>query len=355
LETVTTISGIEEWPADQLEPVDCCPICGSEKRDLLYSGLTDKIFYCAPGKWTLYSCLACGAGYLNPRPTAASMHLAYTNYYTHGEPVAEPDQTGSGIYRLMRSIRNGYIRSRYGYELEPSSKLGGLIMPFFPIRRARADSFVRSLPKPTKGARLLDVGCANGAFLLRMRELGWNVQGVEIDPKAAANARQAGLNVAEGHLENAHFSDGSFDAITLSHVIEHLYDPVATLEECRRILKPGGVVWISTPNLHSIGHTEFKQDWLGLDPPRHLVLFDANSLRRCCEESGLVVKGIYGAPWALDGTWHVSLNISRNQEITVPVEMPQEMQNRMKQAAKQAVSNPNVSDEIVLLAGRGKQ
>jgi 2-polyprenyl-3-methyl-5-hydroxy-6-metoxy-1,4-benzoquinol methylase len=344
--------GAEEWPADQLDQVLSCPLCGSEKSELIHSGLTDRVFYCAPGKWSLYSCVDCGAGYLNPRPSVDSLHLAYQNYYTHGEPLADPDPIGSGVYRILRAIRNGYIRARYGYEIQPLSKLGGLLMPLFPIKRSRADSFVRNLPKPAEGATLLDVGCANGAFLLRMRDLGWQVQGIEIDPDAAVKATQLGLDVKVGQLEEAKFPDKSFDAITLSHVVEHLYDPVATLKECKRILKPGGILWIATPNLRSIGHAEFKKDWRGLEPPRHLIIFNPDSLRRSCEQAGLVVKGVYGVPCALEGTWQLSLNISHNQEMTAGVVMPEDMRSRMNQAEKKAVSNPDASDEMVLIATR---
>jgi hypothetical protein len=78
------IAGYEqEWPANGLEVVDRCPVCGEGEREILHQGLRDQVFYCAPGEWTLYCCRGCCSAYLDPRPTAETIYLAYRKYYTH--------------------------------------------------------------------------------------------------------------------------------------------------------------------------------------------------------------------------------------------------------------------------------
>jgi SAM-dependent methyltransferase len=154
-------------------------------------------------------------------------------------------------------------------------------------RRQRFDKFTGYLRYPGKNPRLLDIGCGNGCFLLQMQTLGWEVSGIEPDPKAAAAATASGLNVKVGLLQDHSLPEAHYDAVSLNHVIEHLHDPVATLRICRKILKPGGSVFIATPNFAAGGHRLFGSDWFPLDPPRHLVLFTPESLRRALRTAGL--------------------------------------------------------------------
>jgi 2-polyprenyl-3-methyl-5-hydroxy-6-metoxy-1,4-benzoquinol methylase len=95
------------------------------------------------------------------------------------------------------------------------------------------------------------------------------------------------LNVFQGTLEEAEFPDEHFDTITMNHVIEHVPDPIKVLEECRRELKPGGRLVVVTPNIKCLGHYIFRENWRGLEVPRHLFLFSLPSLRACAEAAGL--------------------------------------------------------------------
>jgi SAM-dependent methyltransferase len=120
-----------------------------------------------------------------------------------------------------------------------------------------------------------------------MHSGGWDVYGVEPDPVSATHAATLDLPV-DPDLLTAPFPDQYFDAITMNHVIEHMHDPGATMARCLKLLKPGGRLWISTPNLDSWGRRFYGHAWYGLEPPRHLVLFTASSLRRLLAETGLV-------------------------------------------------------------------
>jgi len=275
------------WPEDGLEKVSQCPICGSSQRKLLHANLRDRVFCCAPGKWNLHECGGCGTAYLDPRPTMATICQAYRNYSTHA-PIGGVDYAKAPPWRRFRiAQRNAYLNTNYGYQLKPA-----VWNPLFlgAARRRRFDTFTGFFNFPGPGARVLDIGCGNGSYLWQMRSLGWEVCGVEPDPKSAAHARAAGLDVRDGLLQQQSFPEKHFDGITMTHVIEHLHDPMDTLRRCWKLLKPGGQITITTPNLSARGHQIFGPDWLPLDPPRHLIVFTEASLRRAMETCGFVVS-----------------------------------------------------------------
>ena len=272
-----------DWPADGLEAVPACPVCRSMERGVLHAGLRDRAFRAAPGSWTLMRCRSCRSAYLDPRPTPDTIELAYRSYYTHGSAPPPP-----AVGRVRQGLAGDYRRARWGYPDGPAIPGGRLIPLVAPSRGATVDREIRHLPA-TPGGRLLDVGCGSGAFVAQMAALGWRAEGIDPDPAAVAGAREAGLEVKEGmvaDLEPAEHA-GAFDAVTLSHVIEHLHDPAGDLRRIRDLLRPGGLLWIATPNLEALGVRRFGRDWLGLDPPRHLVLFTRTSLERLVREVGL--------------------------------------------------------------------
>jgi SAM-dependent methyltransferase len=281
------------WPEDQLEAVERCPICGGRERIRLYDGLQDRVHHCAPGEWTLYQCRACRSAFLDPRPSVAAIGLAYARYYTHETQAAATPQ--SLLARLRTRLRNGYVRHRFGVPAEPWSRFGVVAAWLLPARRAVVDAEMRHLPRPWAGARLLDVGCGNGAFLDRARRAGWDAMGVDPDPVAVQAARCRGLNVQRGGIECLDAGTPPFDVITLNHVIEHVHDPVALLRGCRSLLRPGGRLWLQTPNLEAQGHRLYGRHWRHLDPPRHLVLFTPTSLRRALGQAGF--EQVVDLPW----------------------------------------------------------
>ncbi len=276
-----------EWPLDGIESVPTCPICGSPSRDLAHHGLTDRIFRCAPGAWHMYRCRNCQSGYLDPRPTAGKVGLAYQRYFTHG-PQAQQALKGMALIRRMRRrLANGYRNVRFGSTLQPASQLGFWLISILPRQRATLDAEGRGLAKPTPGATLLDVGCGNGEFLELARGVGWNVHGIDFDREAVKAARLRGLAVDEGGIETlGHISD-KYDVITLSHVIEHVHQPLSLLKSCHRLLKPGGLLWLETPNIESTGHKIYGPHWRGLEPPRHLMLFTWEGMRELLFKAGL--------------------------------------------------------------------
>jgi 2-polyprenyl-3-methyl-5-hydroxy-6-metoxy-1,4-benzoquinol methylase len=274
-----------EWPAEGLESVAACPVCSSAQRRVLYSGLRDRVFFCAKGEWTLQECLSCGSAYLDPRPTPDTIHLAYQTYYTHQKTDRLPAKELRGARWLQRLLANGYKNWRFGADYRPSNILGVPIAFLLPPMRAVMDREFRHLPRPFSGARLLDIGFGDGKFLEDARAIGWGVVGIDPDPEVVKNARELGLDVHTG-LEAFTVEAGLFDVITISHVMEHVHEPKAVLEACYRLLKPGGRLWLETPNIKSLGASRFRHSWRGLEPPRHLVLFNRQSLRAALGAAG---------------------------------------------------------------------
>ncbi|MGH2951621.1 MAG: class I SAM-dependent methyltransferase [Solirubrobacterales bacterium] len=190
-----------------------------------------------------------------------------------------PDETDAPASTWAR-LANGYLNGRLGYEQSPSAKLGAVIVPLIPHRRALVDRAVRHLPRPRAGVTLLDVGCGDGRFVNRANAMGWRASGIDVDARAVDGSRRRGLPVEAAELGDlVHRTPAPrFDAITMSHVVEHLYDPLEALELSRRLLKPGGVIWIATPNVRGLVHRRFGRDWVALDPPRHLTVLSPDAL-----------------------------------------------------------------------------
>jgi len=268
----------KDWPPDGLESVTRCPVCGADEREPLHRDLADLIFRCAPGRWTLHRCLGCDSAYLDPRPTPATVGLAYARYFTHAPPAETP---GGPVKRFKEALANGYRSHAFGSDFHPASHWGVLAARLLPWKKAMLDAEARGLspPPPGESPSVLDIGCGDGTFLRLARRMGWKAFGVEPDDKAAAVAASHGAVILGRFSEDLTESyQGAFDAATLNHVVEHAHDPPALLRTCRRLLRPGGRLWVETPNIHSPGHRRYGRFWRGLDPPRHLALFNRASL-----------------------------------------------------------------------------
>lgn len=277
-------SAREPWPEADLEYLARCPVCGLHDRVLLHESLVDSVFGVADGYWTLYRCIGCDSGYLDPRPTPQSIGRAYAGYYTHSA-VDHPLVRRKGTLRtLLHDAVHGYQNRRYGLHRQPASKMLGRLLPCFPSLRGAADAECRHLP--AKAGRLLDVGCGSGHFLELAAQAGWAVEGVDFDPGAVEAARSRGLQVQLGGVEVLDGREACFDVITLCHVIEHLHDPGQVVRALHRLLKPGGTLWLDTPNLGSLGYEHYGRHWRDLDPPRHLVLFGRETLFDLLRQSG---------------------------------------------------------------------
>jgi SAM-dependent methyltransferase len=202
------------------------------------------------GLWFMVvQCQECGLCFTNPRPAPASIGKFYpSTYVCHRRPQ-----------RAGRRKR------------EPLAQL---------------------LP-PRGAARLLDFGCGAGEFLCRMRDVGWNVTGLDVSEDVVARLREEqGLTALAGTLPHPDLPEESFEAVTMWQALEHVHQPLDVLRAAYRLLAPGGKLVVAVPNIDSHAYHWFGTSWYALDLPRHLTHFAPPTLRLMLERAGLEVMSI---------------------------------------------------------------
>jgi 2-polyprenyl-3-methyl-5-hydroxy-6-metoxy-1,4-benzoquinol methylase len=317
--------------------------------------MKDRIFN-VPGAWNLKKCTnrSCGLVWLDPVPLRDDILHVYRDYYTHsGERRAKPP---SFLRRLAKFWDRSYISRKYGsrdYKRSLWRKFFGLYRVLHPIRRASLD-FDAMYIEVLEGGRLLEVGCGAGDNLKALQGLGWKVEGVDFDPKAVENARRKGLKVRQGNLEEHNYPDNVFDAIVLSHLIEHLHDPFLLLKECKRILSPEGTLVVITPNVSSLGHKFFKDAWYPLEPPRHLYIFSLQTLSSLSSRAGFNKQNIFTTVRQANGVFTASWDINRSGRHIWGGAQPRTVKKLVKAMALIEWSClaffPFIGEEIVLVA-----
>ncbi|HUG13436.1 MAG TPA: class I SAM-dependent methyltransferase, partial [Thermomicrobiales bacterium] len=231
-----------------------CALCGGERFRTLFVA-RDRLLG-RPGEFPVARCHACGLTQLRPPPSADTLaaHYPDTYYPLDAEPAAEAIDVARG---LLERVADWTTRSG------------------------------RTAP------RVLDVGCGTGLYLHLARQQGMSARGVELSESAAAYGRERfGLDIHHGTLETAALSPGSFDVITMWHVLEHLPDPVGALRRCASALAPGGSLLIGTPNFASFEARVFGRRWYSLDAPRHLYHFTPWTLAAALQRADMQVEQI---------------------------------------------------------------
>ncbi len=315
-----------------------CLLCGQPGHPHL-SNLTDRLFGVA-GAWDLSRCQACGLVWMDPMPLPEEIGKAYQRYYTHAEDDPQSRSASRAPY-LRRKWRRAYrwLLRRLGV-MEARSRIQGM--------------FLEGRPK----GRVLEVGCGAGERLLQLAADGWRAEGQEVDPQAGHRVRsRSDIQVHVGTLEALSLPAAAYDCILMNHVIEHLHDPVGLLEECLRLLTPGGLLVVVTPNIESLGARTFGVSWRGLEPPRHLYLYGRDTLRQLALRTG------YAEVESFTSVAHAELLAIQSFDLqargtTVMGEEPSWPLERKAMAfqlreAWAHRTDPSVGEEAVLLARKG--
>lgn len=211
-----------------------CVVCDASERTLELT----------VGEFDIYRC-ACGLRTLHPEPA--------------DEQLVEVFEDGT-IYSEAGSLRTELLEQHHRslYEVEKAAKPG----------------------------RLLDVGCGLGNLLEVARMRGWQATGVDPSPYSVAQAQARGFTAHEGLLHDVMFDAASFDVVSLMQVVEHLIDPRALLTECKRLLRPGGVMLVETPNPASLLARVKRERFNYWIPPVHCVWYTPDALGRLLADSG---------------------------------------------------------------------
>ncbi len=213
-------------------------------------------------------CRRCGLVYVNPRPAPDALLTLYAGYHARdGGCEASWDRLMHGVFRES------------------------------------ADLLCRSWHGPGR-PRLLDVGCAFGAFIDLMQARGWDAEGVDPSPAVVDVARRRGRPVRLGTLEALHGAKGTYDAVTMFYVLEHLPDPMGALRTASDLLVPGGTILIRVPHTTPIVRllAPFGLGRALYDPPFHLYDFSPAVLKDMLHRTGFTgVRTFPGKPTAPPG------------------------------------------------------
>lgn len=240
---------------------DTCLLC---KRAGIQSARAERILglTMSQPQRHIYQCKMCDLYWLSPQLTDQEKKDLYSNSYFE-------DENRKYSYDLQ-------VKECEQCFIETASKLAQLI---------------------PKNSNILDVGCANGRFLEICKAYGINCTGVEFSPSAVESARKKGLNIISGDINHPDLNNQKFNAIHMSHVLEHLDNPRATIQKLHTLLKPNGIIYIEVPRqldswLDRINEARKKYYNYGPFSLHHSVFFSPKSLTLLLESEGFIIEKI---------------------------------------------------------------
>ena len=263
-----------------METLTRCPLCSADFRAV-------KTTINVSG-WTIVTCPGCGAGITNPRPTPAGIGRYYRASFFSVRPDARVwtalrdfcrrTINPSGLGMTLRSIVLNEIKYRHDWTVQ-----GGRVRRFLltPLRWMLALTYEPIQWLPGKPGAVLDIGFGRGEFLQRAKRLGWECHGVEVSPTSVEWGRSLGFHASQfdgSFQQPLEYPDNRFDLISANSVLEHVHDPRRLFEECRRLLKPGGTLFLMVPNFECRDKELLGEHWRMWYVPQHLFHFTAENI-----------------------------------------------------------------------------
>ncbi len=262
-----------DWSDKEEEKMEPCDLCdGTDLRHLFSNH--DRMYRNRDARFELVRCRTCGLIRLASIPSQDEIGGFYPKTYY--------SLSGSTI-----NIRIPLLLARFHQGRGILDKIAAFVS--FPLYRIRLN---RTLPHLKKPMRLLDIGCGNGAFLLLAKKLGFEAYGVEPSEFDPTISWKEEICIHRGFLSEAHYDKGTFDVITLNHVIEHVPSPSAMFAEVSDLAKDGGYIIVATPNTRSPGFWLFGKYWMPTDTPRHIHLLSVQNLLDYGENAGLRIEKV---------------------------------------------------------------
>jgi SAM-dependent methyltransferase len=282
----------DEPAASHAREAAACLLCnGALKKSA--GELTDTRFG-IDGTYEVWRCLDCGLEQIFPVPTPAELGRLYESYYNFG------GERGTRYTRLREWFFSSWLYRMWIF-IDGDISFHG-----------------------RKGAgRLLDAGCNEGRGLRIYARNGFQVEGLELNPSAAAVAREAGFTVHVGDTTDFTAS-AAYDVVVLSNVLEHAPDPKKVLSNLRANLQPGGQLWISCPNSRSWLRNVFVRSWINWHVPFHISHFSGESLRRLLNDAGfqnVETRQITPALWVTQSciAWLFAREGRKNRQLRNPI------------------------------------
>ena len=224
-----------------------CPICSCSDLLQILNGRVDKEFGFAVPGLKYYQCLSslCRHVHAAPTPNDEVIRALYNDYTTH--EAYRPK--GLGRLFALRTNRKRVLQRK----------------------------FLLNLCHGNTGARILDYGCGNGILLKELAALGFtDLTGYDFDHKAVSVVRSLGFRC---YSDPENIKPGTIEVIFLSHVLEHVPRPKQLISHLIELTKPGGIIYIRTPNGRSLLARFCAANWRGWETPRHLNVFSCASLK----------------------------------------------------------------------------
>lgn len=286
---------IESSNAPRTEQLEDCPICSSKNTKHFFTS-PDRL-HGTPGEFSYHICGSCRTVFQNPRVIQEDLHLCYPpeyNPYNYNPETPEVNFEDNGNHGFIANsrhlIRKAVVKEVWGEPLAGFAGLTGKVLAKSHSVRERAFYGIvhdECLPREREKGFALDVGCGAGWMLKGLKQVGWQVEGIEWDKKAAEIASQrTGAKVYAGDFKKIELPKGKYGLIHLSHVFEHFDDPLSLLPRFYELLSRKGKLVLIYPNPHSFDSEWYKEFWYHWDPPRHLIFPAPQSFKEYARKVG---------------------------------------------------------------------